>query len=187
MSSVADINANADSKMRKTLEKLKDDLGKVRTGRPHTGLLDHITVDYYGTPTPINQLVQVTLADARTIAVSPWEKSLMQAIEKAIRDSDLGLNPVAAGTVIRIPMPPLTEERRRDLVKVIKGEAENARIAVRNTRRDANQQLKDGVKAKTLSEDDEKRGNSDIQKITDTHIAEIEKIFVEKEKELLAF
>lgn len=186
MSNVSEIKTQADSKMNKTLEKLKDDLGKVRTGRAHTGLLDHLLVDYYGSPTPINQVAQITLGDARTIVVSPWEKNIAQAVEKAIRDSDLGLNPVSAGAVIRVPMPALTEERRRDLVKVIKGEAENARIAIRNTRRDANQSLKDAVKAKTMSEDDEKRGAAEIQKITDAHINTVDKMFAEKEKELMA-
>lgn len=172
--------------MQKSLEALKLDLGKVRTGRAHTGLLDHITVDYYGAPTLISQLANINLADARTISVAPWEKKMLSAIEKAIRNSDLGLNPVTVGEMIRVPMPSLTEERRRDLTKIVKHEAETARIAMRNARRDANAQLKDLLKEKKVAEDDERRGQDEIQKLTDRHIAEIDKLLQIKEAELMA-
>ena len=172
--------------MQKSLEALKLDLGKVRTGRAHTGLLDHITVDYYGTPTVINQVANVTLADARTITVAPWEKKMLSAIEKAIRNSDLGLNPVTVGELIRVPMPPLTEERRRDLTKVVKQEAETARVAMRNIRRDANAHLKELLKEKKIAEDEERRGQDEIQKLTDRYITEIEKVLQTKEAELMA-
>lgn len=182
----AQIKSSAEARMQKSIEALKADLGKVRTGRAHTGLLDHITVDYYGTPTPINQVAGVTLLDARTIGVTPWEKKLSGAIEKAIRDSDLGLNPSTHGDTVRVPMPALTEERRRDLIKVVRTEAENARIAVRNIRRDANSALKEQVKEKTISEDDERRAQEEIQKLTDRYVAEIDKILQQKEAELMA-
>lgn len=183
---IADVKKTAEQKMQKTLETLKTDLGKVRTGRPHTGILDHVMVDYYGTPTPINQLANVSLLDARTLSVSPWEKKLVSAMEKAIRDSDLGLNPSAMGDLIRVPMPALTEERRKDLIKVVKGEAENARVAVRNVRRDANATLKDLLKNKSISEDDERRAQDDIQKLTDRYIAEVDKALQAKEADLMA-
>jgi ribosome recycling factor len=183
---IADLKKNAETKMKKSLEALKNDLSKVRTGRAHTGLLDHITVDYYGTQTPLSGVANVTLLDARTIGISPWEKKLVGAIEKAIRESDLGLNPAAMGDTIRVPMPALTDERRRELVKVVKGEAENARVAVRNLRRDANHALKDALKKKEISEDDERRAQEDIQKLTDRHVAEIDKMLQHKEAELLA-
>jgi ribosome recycling factor len=183
---IADIKKSAEQKMQKSLEALKLDLGKVRTGRAHTGLLDHITVDYYGAPTLISQLANINLADARTISVAPWEKKMLSAIEKAIRNSDLGLNPVTVGEMIRVPMPSLTEERRRDLTKIVKHEAENARIAMRNVRRDANAQLKDLLKEKKVAEDDERRGQDEIQKLTDRHIAEIDKLLQTKEAELMA-
>jgi ribosome recycling factor len=183
---IADVKKTAEQKMKKTLETLKADLGKVRTGRAHTGLLDHIQVDYYGTPTPLNQVANVTLIDARTIGVSPWEKKMGQAIEKAIRDSDLGLNPATVGDIVRVPMPALTEERRRDLTKVVRHEAENARVAVRNIRRDANTHLKDLLKQKKVAEDEERRAQDDIQKLTDRHIAEIDKLLEVKEAELMA-
>ena len=172
--------------MQKSLEALKLDLGKVRTGRAHTGLLDHITVDYYGTPTVINQVANVTLAEARTITVAPWEKKMLSAIEKAIRNSDLGLNPVTVGELIRVPMPPLTEERRRDLTKIVKQEAETARVAMRNIRRDANAHLKELLKEKKIAEDEERRGQDEIQKLTDRYITEIEKVLQTKEAELMA-
>ena len=171
--------------MQKSLEALKLDLGKVRTGRAHTGLLDHITVDYYGTPTAINQVANVTLADARTITVAPWEKKMLSAIEKAIRNSDLGLNPVTVGELIRVPMPPLTEERRRDLTKVVRHEAENARVAVRNVRRDVMNELKEMLKEKMISQDDDRRAHDEVQKLTDRHVAEIDQLLAEKEKELM--
>jgi ribosome recycling factor len=182
----AEIRKSAEQKMQKSLEALKLDLGKVRTGRAHTGLLDHITVDYYGTPTVINQVANVTLADARTITVAPWEKKMLSAIEKAIRNSDLGLNPVTVGELIRVPMPPLTEERRRDLTKIVKQEAETARVAMRNIRRDANAHLKELLKEKKIAEDEERRGQDEIQKLTDRYITEIEKVLQTKEAELMA-
>jgi ribosome recycling factor len=183
---IADVKKSAEQKMQKSVEALKADLGKVRTGRAHTGLLDHIVVDYYGNPTPINQVANVNLLDARTIGVSPWEKRLAGAIEKAIRDSDLGLNPATVGEVVRVPMPALTEERRKDLIKVVKHEAENARVAVRNIRRDANAHLKDLLKDKKISEDDERRGQDDIQKLTDRYIGEVDKLLHAKEADLMA-
>jgi ribosome recycling factor len=183
---IADVKKTAEQKMQKSLEALKVDLGKVRTGRAHTGILDHVMVDYYGNPTPISQVANVNLVDSRTIGVTPWEKKMVGAVEKAIRDSDLGLNPSSQGDLIRIPMPPLTEERRKELIKVVKGEAENAKVAVRNVRRDANATLKDMVKDKAISEDDERRAEEDIQKLTDRNIAEIEKMLQTKEADLMA-
>ncbi|XZG68854.1 ribosome recycling factor [Chitinibacteraceae bacterium HSL-7] len=181
----ADIRNNAEAKMQKSVEALKADLAKVRTGRAHTGLLDHVMVDYYGSPTPISQVAAINLIDARTIGVQPWEKPMVGKVEKAIRDSDLGLNPATNGDVIRVPMPMLTEERRKDLTKVVRGEAEDARVAVRNIRRDANDQLKRLLKDKEITEDDDRRGQDDVQKLTDKFIAEIDKILAEKEKELM--
>ncbi len=183
---IADIKKHCEQRMLKSLEALRTDLSKVRTGRAHAGLLDHITVDYYGSPMPINQVANVNLLDARTISVQPWEKKMVQAVEKAIRESDLGLNPMTQGDLIRVPMPPLTEERRRDLVKVIKQEGEAAKVAVRNLRRDANQQLKDLVKAKEASEDDERRAQEEVQKLTDRFIADVEKAIAQKEAEIMA-
>ncbi|MEI6433050.1 MAG: ribosome recycling factor [bacterium] len=172
--------------MQKSVEALKTDLSKVRTGRAHPGILDHVQVDYYGSMVPLSQVANVSLIDARTIGISPWEKKMTGAIEKAIRDSDLGLNPASQGDMIRIPMPPLTEERRRELVKVVKSEAEDARIAVRNLRRDANSALKEMLKEKSVSEDDERKAQDDVQKLTDRFIGEIEKLIQAKEIELLA-
>ena len=183
---IADVKKTAEQKMKKSIEALRHDLAKVRTGRAHTGLLDHVMVDYYGTPTPLPQVGNVTLLDARTIAVSPWDKKLAPAIEKAIRDSDLGLNPAAMGETIRVPMPALTEERRRDLIKVVHKEAEAAKVAVRNVRRDAIQHLKDLLKKKEVPEDEERRAQDDVQKLTDRHIAEIDKMLQAKEADLLA-
>ena len=183
---IPELKKGTEHKMAKSVEAFKTDLAKVRTGRAHTGLLDHITVDYYGTPTPLNQIAKVTLLDARTIGVAPFEKKMVQAVEKAIRDSDLGLNPAAAGETIQVPMPPLTEERRKELIKVVRHEAENARVAVRNLRRDANHSLKEALKKKEVSENDERRAQEDVQKLTDRHIAEIEKLLQQKESELLA-
>ncbi|HEX5127847.1 MAG TPA: ribosome recycling factor [Rhodocyclaceae bacterium] len=182
---IPELKKATEQKMLKSIESLKNDLGKVRTGRAHTGLLDHIMVDYYGTPTAIPQVASVNLIDARTIGVTPWEKKLLSAIEKAIRDSDLGLNPSSVGEIVRVPMPALTEERRKDLIKVVRGEAENARIAVRNLRRDANSTLKDALKAKSISEDDERRAQDDVQKLTDKYVAEIDKLLAHKEQELM--
>ena len=183
---IADVKKSAEQKMQKSPETLKTDLGKVRTGRAHAGLLDHVKVDYYGTPTPINQVAGVNLLDARTIGVSPYEKKMGGAIEKAIRESDLGLNPSSQGDLIRVPMPALTEERRRDLTKVVKAEAENARVAVRNVRRDALAHLKELQKSKSISEDEERRAQEDIQKLTDRFVGEIDKQLAVKESELMA-
>jgi ribosome recycling factor len=183
---IADVRKTAEQKMHKSLEVLKTDLGKVRTGRAHIGILDHISVDYYGTQMPINQVANLTLVDARTIGIAPWEKKMGAVIEKAIRDSDLGLNPSSQGDLIRVPMPALTEERRRELIKVVKHEAENAKVAVRNLRRDANHHLKDLLKQKEVSEDDERRAQDEIQKLTDKFIAEIDKLLATKETDLLA-
>jgi ribosome recycling factor len=182
---IVEIKKVTEQKMQKSLEALKTDFGKVRTGRAHTGILDHVQVDYYGSMMPINQVANINLLDARTIGVTPWEKSLTGAIEKAIRDADLGLNPATTGETIRVPMPPLTEERRRDLIKIVRQEAESARVSVRNLRRDANQMLKNGVKDKTLSEDDERRTQEDVQKLTDRTIAEIDKLLAAKEADLM--
>ena len=183
---INDVKKSAEQKMGKSVEALKVDLGKVRTGRAHTGLLDHIHVDYYGSMLPLAQVANVTLADARTIGVQPWEKKMIPVVEKAIRDSDLGLNPATSGDVIRIPMPALTEERRRELTKVVHKEAENARIAVRNIRRDANEHLKKLLKDKACSEDVERHAQQDVQKLTDRFIAEIEKLLHAKEADLMA-
>jgi ribosome recycling factor len=183
---IADIKKSAEDKMKKTIETLKNDLGKVRTGRAHAGLLDHVMVDYYGTPTAINGVANVTLLDARTIGVTPWEKKMASVIEKAIRDSDLGLNPATVGETVRVPMPSLTEERRRDLIKVVHKEAESARIAVRNIRRDANTHLKDLLKQKKVAEDEERRAQDDVQKLTDRYIAEVDKALAAKEADLIA-
>ncbi len=182
---IAEIKKNAEQKMQKTIETLRADLGKVRTGRAHTGILDHVQVDYYGSPMPINQIANITLIDARTIGVQPWEKKMVQAVEKAIRDSDLGLNPATQGEMIRVPTPALTEERRRDLTKVVRNEGEEAKIAVRNVRRDANAQLKDAVKAKEISEDDERRTQEDIQKFTDRAVTDIDKMLTQKEADIM--
>jgi ribosome recycling factor len=183
---INDLKKNTEQKMDKSLQAFKGDLAKVRTGRAHTGLLDHIQVDYYGTPTPLNQVARVTLLDARTIGVAPFEKKMTQPVEKAIRESDLGLNPAAQGDTVRVPMPLLTEERRKELIKVVRHEAENARVAVRNLRRDAIQHLKEALKKKEVSENDERRAQDEVQKMTDRHIAEIDRLLAEKEKELLA-
>lgn len=183
---IADVKKTAEQKMKKTVDALKSDLAKVRTGRAHTGLLDHITVDYYGTPTALPQVANVTLLDARTIGVTPWEKKMAGTIEKAIRDSDLGLNPAATGDTVRVPMPALTEERRKELIKVVRHEGENARVAVRNVRRDAIHQLKELLKQKKVAEDEERRAQDDVQKLTDRHIADIDKLLQQKETDLMA-
>ncbi|ANA34745.1 ribosome recycling factor [Ralstonia mannitolilytica] len=183
--SVADIKKNTEQKMQKSIEALKADLAKIRTGRAHTGLLDHVQVDYYGSMVPISQVANVTLVDARTIGVQPWEKKMVQVVEKAIREADLGLNPATMGDLIRVPTPPLTEERRKELTKVVKGEGEDAKVAVRNLRRDANEQLKKLVKDKAISEDDERRGGDEVQKLTDKFVAEIDKLVAEKDKEIM--
>jgi len=183
---IAELKKAAEHKMQKTVDALKHDYQKVRTGRAHTGLLDHIQVDYYGSMMPINQVANVTLADARTIAVQPWEKKMVQVVEKAIRDSDLGLNPATSGDLIRVPMPALTEDRRKELIKVVRHEAENARIAVRNIRRDTNEHLKKLLKDHEVSEDDERHAQVDVQKLTDRYITEIDKVLQGKEADLLA-
>ena len=183
---IADAKKTAEQRMAKSLESFKGDLGKVRTGRAHTGLLDHVRVDYYGAPTPLSQVAKVILLDSRTIGVTPFEKKLVPTIEKGIRESDLGLNPVTSGDTIRLPMPALTEERRRELVKVVKHEAENAKVAVRNLRRDAIQHLKDALKKHEISENDERRALDEMQKMTDKHVADIDRLLAEKEKELMA-
>jgi len=168
------------------VQALNADLHKIRTGRAHTGILDHLQVDYYGNPTPLNQVANVSVLDARTLGVAPWEKNMVAAVEKAIRDSDLGLNPATVGEVVRVPMPALTEERRKDLIKVVRREAESARVAVRNIRRDANHELKESVKAKTISEDEERRAQEEVQKMTDRHVEEIDKSLAAKEADLMA-
>jgi ribosome recycling factor len=183
---IAELKKAAEQKMQKTLDALKHDYLKVRTGRAHTGLLDHIQVDYYGSMMPINQVAGVTLADPRTIAVQPWDKKMVPVVEKAIRDSGLGLNPATSGDVIRVPMPPLTEDRRKELIKVVRHEAENARVAVRNVRRDTNEHLKKLLKDHEVSEDDERHAQTDVQKLTDRYIAEIDKVLQAKEADLLA-
>ncbi|CAG9262151.1 MULTISPECIES: ribosome recycling factor [Paraburkholderia] len=182
---VADIKKGAEQKMQRSIDAFKSDLAKIRTGRAHTGLLDHIQVDYYGSPVPISQVANLTLVDARTIGVQAWEKKMVPVIEKAIRESDLGLNPATHGDLIRVPMPALTEERRKELTKVVKNEGETAKVAVRNLRRDANEQLKKLVKDKEISEDDERRGSDDVQKLTDRFVAEIDKLVQTKEAEIM--
>lgn len=183
---ISDIKKTVEQKMTKSLDTLKADFGKVRTGRAHTGILDHVMVPYYGNPTLVTQVANVTLIDNRTIGVQPWEKSMVGPVEKAIRDADLGLNPSTNGDMIRVPMPMLTEERRKDLIKVVRGEAENAKVAVRNIRRDANDQLKKLLKEKSITEDDERRTQDEVQKATDRFVAEIDKALHAKEADLMA-
>jgi ribosome recycling factor len=184
--STADIKKNVEAKMAKSIEAFKNELQKIRTGRAHPGLLDQVHVDYYGSMVPISQVANVTLLDARTVSVQPWEKGMGQKIEKAIRESDLGLNPSSQGDLIRVPMPPLSEERRRDLVKVAKGAAEDAKVAVRNLRRDANEQAKKMAKDKAITEDDERRSQDEVQKLTDKVVTEIDKLLSAKEAEIMA-
>src|SRR4029079_856373 len=183
---IPDLKKNTEAKMHKSVEAFKVDLSKVRTGRAHSGILDHVTVDYYGAQTPLNQVAKVSLIDGRTIGVAPFEKKLGQAIEKAIRDANLGLNPAAAGDMIRVPMPSLTEERRKELAKVVHKEAETAKVSVRNVRRESIHALKEALKEKKISENDERRASDDVQKLTDRHIAEIDKLLAQKETELMA-
>lgn len=182
---ISELKKNIEQKMLKSVEALKTDLAKVRTGRAHTGLLDHVMVEYYGSMVPVNQVANITLIDARTIGVQTWEKPMLGKVERAIRDSDLGLNPANMGELLRVPMPALTEERRRDLTKVVRHEGETAKVAIRNLRRDGNQQLKDAVKDKAISEDDERRGEDEVQKLTDRYVAEIDKLLAQKEQELM--
>jgi ribosome recycling factor len=183
---IDDIKKGAAARMGKTVEALGHELAKIRTGRAHPSLLDHVMVSYYGSDMPIKQVANVTVEDARTLAITPWERNMVQAVEKAIMQSDLGLNPNTAGTVIRVPMPALTEERRRDLIKVARHEAEQARVAVRNIRRDANGELKDLVKEKMISEDDERRGQEIVQKLTDQYVKEVDQVLAQKETDLMA-
>ncbi|MDD5248303.1 MAG: ribosome recycling factor [Rhodocyclaceae bacterium] len=183
---IAELKKTTEQKMLKSLDALKHDLAKVRTGRAHTGLLDHVQVDYYGSPMPINQVANLTLIDARTIGVQPWEKNMVPKVEKAIRDADLGLNPATQGDVIRVPMPMLTEERRKELIKVVKQEGEAAKVAIRNLRRDAIAHLKDALKKHEIPEDDERRAQDDAQKLTDRYVAEVDRLLAEKEKDLMA-
>jgi ribosome recycling factor len=182
---IDEIIQDAESRMAKSVDSLKTELTKIRTGRAHPSLLDHVMVDYYGSPTPIKQVANVVAEDSRTLAVTPWEKPMVSAVEKAIMTADLGLNPASQGTVIRVPMPALTEERRRDLVRVVKSEGETGRIAVRNIRRDANGDFKDLLKEKEISEDESRKAEENIQKLTDKYIAEIDKLLEAKEKEMM--
>lgn len=182
---INDIKLDSEKRMKKTIESLQIDLSKVRTGRANAGFLDHVQVDYYGTLTPLTQVANITTSDSRTIMVTPWEKSMVAAVEKAILTADLGLNPATAGSAIRVPMPALTEERRKELIKVVRNEGEQGRVSIRNIRRDANSQLKDLVKEKAISEDDERRAGEVIQKLTDKYIAEIDALLVVKEKDLM--
>lgn len=182
---INEIKEDAKQRMEKSVEALRNQVAKVRTGRAHPSILDTVMVNYYGVDTPLKQLANITIEDSRTLALTVFDKSSSQAVEKAILTSDLGLNPAAAGTVIRIPMPPLTEERRRDLVKVVRAEAEQGRVAVRNIRRDANSDLKELLKEKEITEDDERRGTDEIQKLTDAYVAKIDQILADKEKDLM--
>jgi ribosome recycling factor len=184
--SIEDTKTTAETKMQQSLENFKQALTKIRTGRANPGLLDTVQVDYYGSMVPISQVANVSLLDARTISVSPWEKGMGTKIEKAIRDSDLGLNPAAQGDLIRVPMPAMTEERRREMTKIVKGEGEHAKVAIRNLRRDANEGVKKLVKDKLASEDDERRAQEDIQKFTDRFIADVDKLVISKEQEIMA-
>jgi ribosome recycling factor len=182
---IEDIRKETGIRMGKSVEALRHELAKIRTGRAHTTLLDHITVEYYGSQVPINQVAKLTVEDARTLTVTPWEKDMVSKVEKAILNSDLGLNPATAGTVIRVPMPPLTEERRKELVRVVRHEAENGRIAIRNIRRDANHDLKMLLKEKAISEDEDRSAQEIIQTLTDKYIADMDELLAEKEKELM--
>ncbi len=183
--SLSDIRRSTEERMGKSIETLKTNLGKIRTGRAHAGILDHVQVEYYGSPVPISQVANVTVIDARTLSVQVWEKTMAATVDKAIRESDLGLNPIAMGDNIRVPMPALTEERRRDLTKVVRSEGEDTKVAIRNLRRDANDTFKRLVKDKEISEDDERRGQDDIQKLTDRYVADIDKLVSQKEAEIM--
>lgn len=183
---IDDIKQDAAGRMDKTIKTLQDSLAKIRTGRAHPSLLDHLSVSYYGTDTPLKQVANINVEDARTLTIQPFEQTLVKAVEKAIMESDLGLNPNTAGKVIRVPMPPLTEERRRDLTRVVRKEGEHAKVAVRNVRRDANGDLKDLVKEKLITEDDDRRGQEIVQKLTDQHVKEIDELLEAKEKDLMA-
>ncbi len=182
-----DIKKDAAQRMAKSVAALSQAFTKIRTGRAHTSLLDHIQVEYYGSEVPLNQVANVGVEDSRTLTVTPWEKSMMAVVEKAIRNSDLGLNPASAGSVIRVPLPPLTEERRKDMIRIVRSEAENGRIAIRNVRRDAISDIKDLLKEKEIGEDDERKGEADIQTVTDKYVAEVDQVLADKEAELLEF
>src|SRR5882672_3323668 len=182
---ISEIRRSTEQKMQKSVDTLKNNLAKIRTGRAHVGLLDHLTVDYYGSQVPFNQVANVGLGDSRTITVQPWEKKMIPAIEKAIRESDLGLNPSTVGDIVRVPMPLLTEQRRKELAKVIKHEGEESKVAVRNLRRDANTHLKELLKKKEVTEDEERRAQEDVQKLTDRFVSEIDRQIADKEKEIL--
>lgn len=182
---IDEIKKDANERMDKSVKALEQALTKIRTGRAHTSLLDHVTVEYYGSEVPLNQCANVNVEDPRTLTVTPWEKNMVQPIEKAIMTSDLGLNPATAGTVIRVPLPPLTEERRKDMIKLVRHEAENGRIAIRNIRRDALADVKEMLKEKMISQDDEHRAHDEIQVITDKHVASVDKILEKKESELM--
>ena len=183
---MSNVIKNAETRMRKSIDAFKSEITKLRTGRANPGILDHVRVDYYGSEMPINQVANITASDARTLTITPWEKSMVQAIEKAILNSDLGLNPATAGEVIRVPMPALNEERRKELIKVVRNEAEAARVSIRNVRRDANNELKDMLKNKTITEDQERRESDAIQKLTDKHVAEVDQLTTAKEADLMA-
>jgi len=183
--SVAEVRQAAEQKMQKSLEAMKTSFQKIRTGRAHAGLLDHIHVDYYGSSVPLSQVANVTVQDARTLAVQPWEKKMVQVVDKAIRESDLGLNPATSGDLIRVPMPPLSEERRREMTKIARADAEHAKVAVRNLRREANEQFKKLLKEKAISEDEERRSQYEMQKLTDRFVAEIDKLLAAKEQEIM--
>jgi len=182
---IEDIIRDADQRMRKTIETMRHELAKIRSGRAHPSLLEHIVVSYYGSDVPLNQVANVSVLDARTLSISVWDKGAIQSVEKAIMTSDLGLNPVTAGEILRVPLPPLTEARRKDLIKIVRSETEKGRVAIRNIRRDANTHLKDMVKQKEISEDDERRGEDRVQKLTDTYVEEVEKLLSVKESELM--
>lgn len=182
---IAEMSKSADERMSKCIDSLHNELSKIRTGRAHTGLLDQIKVDYYGNATPLSQVASIAIEGPRTLAVTPWEKNMVQAIEKAILNSALGLNPATAGTVIRVPLPALTEERRKDLMRVVKDEGEKARVAIRNIRRDLNNSVKERLKKKEISEDEERQAESDIQKVTDKMIAQVDQIITTKEKDVM--
>lgn len=182
---LAELKKDAEQRMHKSIESLRNELGKLRTGRAHPSLLEHVKVDYYGTDTPLNRVATVTASDARTLSISPWEKKLVIVIEKAILNAGLGLNPVTAGEVIRVPLPPLTEERRRDLIKVVKQEGESAKVSIRNVRRDVLADIKELLKEKEITEDDDRRSHDEVQKLTDKYIAEVDKVLAAKEKDMM--
>lgn len=184
---INDIARDAEQRMKRSVEALQEELRRLRTGRAHSGLLEHITVEYYGAEVPLNQAANITVEDARTLAVSPWEKSMVKVVEKAIMSSDLGLMPQSAGTVIRVPLPPMTEERRKDLAKVVRNEAEGGRIAIRNIRRDALSDVKTLLKEKEITEDDDRRAQEEIQKLTDRYVARVDELLKEKEAEIMEF